>query len=89
MKEKLPVCRAFLFGSFAKSRATANSDVDLLVVYDGPSREDAFATVKKTIPVRELEPHVYASQEAEAREDLLKRMTRGGVVNFDRDAQHS
>jgi predicted nucleotidyltransferase len=89
LKKKLPVRRVVLFGSFANGRATAYSDVDLLVVYDGPSREDAFATVKKTVPVRGLEPHVYASQEAEAREDLLKRMTRGGVVIFDRDAQRS
>lgn len=89
LKKKLPVRRVVLFGSFANGRATAYSDVDLLVVYDGPTREDAFATVKKTVPVRGLEPHVYASQEAEAREDLLKRMTRGGVVIFDRDAQRS
>lgn len=44
LKEKLPVRRVVLFGSFAKGRATAHSDVDLLVVYEGPPREDAFAT---------------------------------------------
>ncbi|MCS3856603.1 hypothetical protein GGP78_003307 [Salinibacter ruber] len=85
LKKKLPVRRVVLFGSFAKGRATAHSDVDLLVVYDGPSREDAFATVKKTTPVRGLEPHVYTAEEAAAREDLLRRMTRDGIVILDRD----
>ena len=89
LKEKLPVRRVVLFGSFAKGRATAYSDVDLLVVYDGPSREGAFATVKSTVPVRGLEPHIYTAEEAKAREDLLRRMTRDGVVIFDRDAKCS
>ena len=89
LKEKLPVRRVVLFGSFAKGRATAHSDVDLLVVYDGPAREDAFATVKKMIPVRGLEPHVYTAAEAAAREDLLRRMVRDGVVIFNRDEQRS
>jgi hypothetical protein len=88
LKENLPVRRVVLFGSFAKGRATAHSDVDLLVVYEGPPREDAFATVKKTIPVRGLEPHVYTLDDADARDQLLGRMTRGGIVLFDRDKQN-
>ena len=85
----MPIRRVVLFGSFAKGRATAYSDVDLLVVYDGSAREDAFATVKKMIPVRGLEPHVYTAAEAAAREDLLRRMMRDGVVIFNRDEQRS
>lgn len=59
------------------------SDVDLLVVYDGPPREDAFATVKKTLPIRGLEPHVYTCEAADAQADLLARMARNGVLIFD------
>jgi hypothetical protein len=41
LNSDLPVRRAVLFGSWAKARATAYSDVDLPVIYAGPSREDA------------------------------------------------
>ena len=74
-----------LFGSHATGRATVASDVDLLVVYEGPSREEAFATVKKMIPVRGLEPHVYTTKEAAVQEDLLTRMTQEGIVVFEED----
>jgi len=74
-----------LFGSHATGRATVASDVDLLVVYEGPPREEAFATVKKAIPVRGLEPHVYTTKEAAVQEDLLTRMTQEGIVIFEED----
>ena len=85
LRDALPVRRVVLFGSHATGRATVASDVDLLVVYEGPPREDAFATVKKTIPVRGLEPHVYTTKEAEAQEDLLTRMTQEGIVVFEEE----
>ncbi len=75
----LPVRRAVLFGSWAAGRATARSDVDLLVVYAGPAREDAYRTVRTMLAVRGLEPHVYSEAEAEALRPVLERMTRGGV----------
>lgn len=81
----LPIQRVVLFGSHAAGRATVASDVDLLVVYEGPSREDAFAVVKKTVPVRRLEPHVYTTAEASSRQGLLHRMTRNGIVVYDDD----
>lgn len=80
LRDALPVTRVVLFGSHATGRATVASDVDLLVVYEGPPREDAFATVKKTLPVRGLEPHVYTVDEANAQHALLDRMTRDGIV---------
>ena len=85
LRDALPVRRVVLFGSHATGRATVASDVDLLVVYEGLPREDAFATVKKTIPVRGLEPHVYTTKEAEAQEDLLTRMTQEGIVVFEEE----
>ena len=85
LRDALPVRRVVLFGSHATGRATVASDVDLLVVYEGPPREEAFATVKKTIPVRGLEPHVYTTKEAAVQEDLLTRMTQEGIVVFEED----
>lgn len=83
LREKLPVVRVILFGSYATGRATVGSDVDVLVVHEGPPRDDAFALIKKAVPVRGLEPHVYTVKEAEAQAELLKRMTRDGIVIFD------
>jgi uncharacterized protein len=68
-----------LFGSSARDRHTAASDVDLLVVYGGPPRDEVFRIVKDVIQVPRLEPHVYSEAQAEALAPVLRRMTRGGV----------
>src|SRR5438128_10817026 len=61
-----PVTRAVLFGSWAHGRATAFSDVDLLVVYANPPRPDAFHAVVDAVDLQGLEPHSYAESEAAA-----------------------
>ena len=78
----LPVRRAVLFGSYAKGRYTVASDVDLLVVYAGRRREDAFAVVKKAMALRGLEPHVYSEGDYLAAKPTIDRMIDGGVVLF-------
>lgn len=75
----LPVQRAVLFGSWAANRATAFSDIDLLIVYDDPIRDDAYKVVWKHLALRGLEPHVYAKSEASEIEVTLSRMTANGV----------
>ena len=75
LHETLPVTRVALFGSWARGRATASSDVDLLVVYDDPRREDAYDIVRASIPLPGLEPHVYAASEAAQLSQVLERMT--------------
>src|SRR2546430_2524852 len=63
--EEIPLVRAVLFGSWATGRATAFSDVDVLVVYSGPRREDAFRLVRRVIGLRGIEAHVYPTDDAE------------------------
>lgn len=75
----LPVTRAVLFGSWATDRATAFSDVDVLIVYAGPPRDDAYKTVRQCLALRGLEPHVYAEAEAEQLRSTLDRMTETGI----------
>ena len=75
----LPVKRAVLFGSWATGRATAYSDVDLLVVYAGPRRDDAYKLVRRCLDLRGLEPHVYTEAEAADLRPTLDRMTRAGI----------
>jgi predicted nucleotidyltransferase len=75
----LPLCEVVLFGSWAAGRATAFSDIDLLVIYSGPPRDDAYRIVREVVGLRGLEPHVYTDDEAAALRPTLDRMTRGGV----------
>jgi uncharacterized protein len=84
LARELPLNRVMLFGSWATGRATAFSDIDVLVIYEGPARSDSFELVRRHIPVRGLEPHVYTVVEARRMETLLERMARGGVPIFPR-----
>jgi predicted nucleotidyltransferase len=75
----LPLRRVVLFGSWATSRATAFSDVDVLVIYSGVPRDDAYKLVRRQLSLRGLEPHVYTEEEAAAIQPTLDRMTRGAI----------
>ncbi len=77
---QLPLRRVVLFGSWAKGQATAFSDIDLLVIYADPPRDDAYRIVRRTINLRGLEAHVYAESEARQVERVLQRMTEGGIM---------
>lgn len=79
LKEALPLTHVILFGSWAIGRATASSDVDLLVIYAGPARDDAYRIVWRCLRVRRLEPHVYSEGEAARLQSTLDRMTRNGI----------
>jgi predicted nucleotidyltransferase len=83
LRRQLPLRRLVLFGSQASGRAAVGSDVDVLVIYDDPPRDDAFAIVKKTIALRGVEPHLFTTSQAQERRDLIRRMTEDSVVIFD------
>ncbi|RKY05572.1 nucleotidyltransferase domain-containing protein [Candidatus Poribacteria bacterium] len=82
LRRKLPVKRVVLFGSYAKGRHTPASDVDLLVIYSGERREDAYKLVRKTLKIRGLEPHVYSEEEYEAVRSTVERMIDGGITIY-------
>ncbi|MGQ9630096.1 MAG: nucleotidyltransferase domain-containing protein [bacterium] len=82
LKEALPLKWAILFGSYARGSHTVASDIDLLVIYNGEAREDAFALVKKTLCIPGLEPHVYSESQYEAMRETLHRMVQDGVVIY-------
>lgn len=89
LREELPLQRVVLFGSQATGRATAASDIDVLVVYDGPPREDAFALVKKTIPLAGVEPHLYTTEEARQMRSVIARMTEDGISIYEAESSAS
>ena len=79
LAQVLPLKRVVLFGSWAKDRPTAFSDIDLLVVHAGPPRDETYKLVRRCLQLRGLEPHVYAEAEAAQLQPTLDRMTRGGI----------
>ncbi len=79
LDEQLPLRRVVLFGSYAKGTYTVGSDIDLLVVYRGEPRPDAYALVKRTLNIPRLEPHLYTEAECEAVASTIARMVETGV----------
>jgi len=82
LQEVLPLSLVVLFGSYARGNYTVASDVDLLIVYKGKERPDAFASAKKALDISLLEPHVYSESEYEKLKETIDRMTTDGVILF-------
>jgi len=82
LAKEIPLSLVVLFGSYAHGNYTVGSDIDLLVVYKGKERKDAFATVKKTLSISLLEPHVYSENEYETLRSVIAPMIAKGVVLF-------
>ena len=61
----LPITKVILFGSYARARHTAASDVDLLVVYRGPKRHDDYSVCWEALGIPQLELHIYTEEEYE------------------------
>jgi len=82
--EKLPIRAVILFGSYAKGRYTAASDVDLLIIYEDPKMEDAYHICWDELSIHQLQLHIYTLSEfkkLEASGSLLpKEVRRNGIV---------
>lgn len=77
---RLPLREVVLFGSYARGNYTVASDIDLLVVYRGEPKKEAYATVKQTLGLPRLEPHVYSEAEALALADVLRPWKEEGIT---------
>lgn len=75
----LPLERAVLFGSWSRDRATVASDIDVLIVYCGETRDDAYGLVWRTLALPGLELHLYSETEAAQLKEMLARMSVGGI----------
>lgn len=80
LRKQLPLISVVLFGSYAQGNYTVGSDIDILVVYTGPQRPDAYALVKRTLGLPKLEPHLYTQAEYEQSRKMLEKMIIGGIV---------
>lgn len=61
--KKLPVVKVVLFGSYAQDRYTAASDIDVLVIYRGQKRDQAFKLVMDEVRLPRLEPRICTEEE--------------------------
>lgn len=84
LADRFPVEKAVLFGSYATDDFTVASDVDLLVVYRGERRSDAYSEIKRAVDVRSLEPHPVPEAEYDRRRGHFDRMTEDGVVVYEK-----
>jgi predicted nucleotidyltransferase len=82
LAKELPLQLVVLFGSYVQGRYTVASDIDILVVYEGKERSDAFKIVKRSLDIPLLEPHIYSRDEYRRLEKSIERMTAGGVTLF-------
>ncbi len=80
LQRELQLLRVVLFGSYAKGNFTVGSDVDLLIVYKGGTRADAYAIAKKTLDIPKLEPHLYSEDEYKEMEGIINKMSDGGII---------
>lgn len=78
----LPMKKVMLFGSWSTGRATAFSDIDLLVIYEGRARDDAYKMIWHSLGLRGLELHLYSEDEAEKMRPILQSMTQNGILIF-------
>ena len=89
LHRKLPLLRAVLFGSYAKGNFTVGSDIDLLIVYKGMERADAYMVAKRSLDIPHLEPHLYSEEEHKKIESLINKMSDGGIVIFPKESPTS
>ena len=82
----MPLLSVILFGSYAKGRHTAASDVDLLVIYDDPRRPNAYEIVVESLRIPRLEPLVYSRGEferlAERDPPFVRALLRDGLAIY-------
>ena len=83
LREVLPLVRVVLFGSSAPSGENgSDSDIDLLVVYAGAVRADAYALVRRALDLRRLKATVYAEEEYTQVSATLERMLQDGITVY-------
>jgi predicted nucleotidyltransferase len=82
LAKELPLRLVVLFGSYAQGKYTVASDIDILVVYKGEERSDAFRIVRRNLDIPLVEPHVYSEDEYLRLKESIDRMTTDGVTLF-------
>jgi predicted nucleotidyltransferase len=84
LSKHLGLEKVILFGSYAKKRYTAASDIDLLVVFDGSksSEDKVYKTLIRTIKLPRLELHILSIKDYMLMKDTkwIETIESEGVV---------
>ena len=84
ISKKIPLRLVVLFGSYASGRQTAASDIDVLIVYEGSRREDAYNICWDLIQLPNLELHIYSEDEyaklKKSKSPLPKEAEEKGII---------
>jgi hypothetical protein len=82
--KELPLKTIILFGSYAKGRYTASSDVDLLVVIKDQHKDYAYHKTHNSLGIDNLQLHLYTSEEYEKLRrkspSFIKEIEKGIVI---------
>ena len=83
LSESLALKKVVVFGSYAKKRYTAGSDIDLLVVFDDTRcvKDDVYRTLRRNIRLPRIELHILSLKEYHELEDSkwVKTMDEEGI----------
>lgn len=81
LSEKLKIRIAILFGSYAFNRHTPASDVDLFIVIEDGSKEEAYREIFERLKVPALQLHLYTLREYEkmkaSNSSFIKEVEKG------------
>lgn len=81
--EDLALKKVVIFGSYAKRKYTAGSDIDLFVVFDDSKRteDEVYKTLRKSIRLPRLELHILSLKAYEAIKESkwMKTIDKEGV----------
>ena len=85
-KNKIPVKKAILFGSYVKGIATAESDIDVALISDVFSG-DRFKDRQRIIPLRRkidsrIEPVPFTSEDFDNGGMLAEEIKKNGILVF-------
>ncbi|MBO3798883.1 MAG: nucleotidyltransferase domain-containing protein [Thermoproteota archaeon] len=83
LSESLALKKVVIFGSYAKKRYTAGSDIDLLVVFDDTrcAKDDVYKILMKSIKLPRLELHILSLKEYQEIKDSkwIKTIDKEGI----------
>ncbi len=86
LESKLSILLVALFGSYATGHYTTASDIDVLVIYKGKQKKDAYQIVKKTLGIHGLELHIYTEYQARRMSTTIQKMIKNGIVLYQSEA---
>ena len=85
--ENYPVDKAILFGSYAKDKATVNSDVDLYVVTNGNLKAWHFlGLIENLTDVLGVDVNLTSDSHLDPDSEIIKEIVESGILIYEKDS---